>query len=202
MCVCIYKNRADTDCFGTGHVYERCELVKAGNVSLCYIGPLDWSIIILGTHPSLFSPSVSLRRLLRFLALPSLRGSFYLRVIVAVITHLALSSAPCSTNTHKDAHTSDTDVHIQANTPHPLSSPLLRAPLPRWTDWEQSTNARSRLHSPLLLPPTINPTSLILRLHYDCRRSPALLIISSSFTSPSAPLTPLFFCTSPSFLLC
>lgn len=44
----------------------------------------------------------------------------------------------------------------------------------------------------LFLPPTINPTSLILRLHYDCRRSPALLIISSSFTSPSAPLTPLF----------
>lgn len=152
MCVCIYKNRADADCFGTGHVYVSCELVKAGNASLCYIGPLDWSIIILGTHPSLFSPSVSLRRLLRFLALPSLRGSFYLRVIVAVMTHLALSSAPCSTNTHKGAHTSDTDVHIRANTPHPLSSPLLRGPLPRWTDWEQSTNARSRLHSPLLLP--------------------------------------------------
>lgn len=50
-------------------VNVRGELVKAGNASPCCIEPLDWRIIILGTHP-LFSPSVPLLRLLGFLALP------------------------------------------------------------------------------------------------------------------------------------
>lgn len=36
------------------------ELVKAGNASPRCVEPLDWSIIILGTHPCLFSLSVSL----------------------------------------------------------------------------------------------------------------------------------------------
>lgn len=72
------------------------------------------------------------------------------------------------------------------------SHPLLGPPL-RWTEWEQGANAGRRLHS-LLLPPSINPTSLILHLHYDRRLSPALFIISSSFTFPPplSLLTPLF----------
>lgn len=36
------------------------ELVKAGNASRRCIEPLDWPIIILGTHLCLFSPSVAL----------------------------------------------------------------------------------------------------------------------------------------------
>lgn len=35
------------------------KLVRAGNASRCSVEPLDWPIIILGTHPSLFPPSAS-----------------------------------------------------------------------------------------------------------------------------------------------
>lgn len=46
------------------------------------------------------------------------------------------------------------------------------------------------------LPPSINPTSLILHLHYGRRLSPALIIESFSFTSHSLAL----FCFPPVFL--
>lgn len=38
-----------------GRVKACGQLVKAGNASPCYTAPPDWSIIILGTHPLLFS---------------------------------------------------------------------------------------------------------------------------------------------------
>lgn len=67
--VCVYMG-GRLRLWHLGRVYVCGELVKAGNASRCYIEPLDWSIIILGTHPFLFSLSVSLLRLLRLLALP------------------------------------------------------------------------------------------------------------------------------------
>lgn len=51
------------------------------------------------------------------------------------------------------------------------------------------------------LPPSINPTSPILHLHYDRRLSPALFIISSTFTSPpphSLLAPPIFHLLTPS----
>lgn len=69
--MCVYVSRmGEAKALATDHVNVCGELVKAGNASPCYIEPLDWSIIILGTHPFLFSLSVPLQRLLRFLALP------------------------------------------------------------------------------------------------------------------------------------
>lgn len=68
--------------------------------------------------------------------------------------------------------------------------PLLLGPPSRWTDWEQSSNAGRRLYTPFssrFLPPSINPTSLILHLHYDRCLSPALFIIPTSFTYPPLP---------------
>lgn len=61
MCVCA-----------PGRVNVHGELVKGSNaVSSFYIKPLDWSIIIPGTHHFLFSQSVFLLRLPCFLS-PSL----------------------------------------------------------------------------------------------------------------------------------
>lgn len=87
------------------------ELVKAGNASPCYIEPLDWSIIILGTHPFPFLPVCLTPASPPLPRPPSLRGSLHLRVIVAVMTYLALSSAPGSTNTHADRRTPGTRTH-------------------------------------------------------------------------------------------
>lgn len=52
-----------------GRVKACGRLVKAGNASPWHTEPLDWSIIILGTHPLLFN-RLPLLRLLRFLAPP------------------------------------------------------------------------------------------------------------------------------------
>lgn len=71
ICVCVFiESGGGPKALAPDRVNVCGELVKAGNTSLCYIEPLDWSIIILGTHPFLFSLSVSLQRLLCFLALP------------------------------------------------------------------------------------------------------------------------------------
>lgn len=72
------------------------ELVKAGNTSPHYIEPLDWSIIILGTHPLLLSLASPLLP-----RPPLLCGSLHLQVIAAIMTYLALSSAPSSTHAQK-----------------------------------------------------------------------------------------------------
>lgn len=80
------------------------ELVKAGNASPCYIEPLDWAIIILGTHPFSFLPVCLSPASPPLPRPPLLRGSLRLRVIVAVMTYLALSSVPSNT------------THIQTNT--------------------------------------------------------------------------------------
>lgn len=72
-------------------------------------------------------------------------------------------------------------------------TPCLLRPLPRRAGLTRSKAGR-RLHSffshSRFLPPSINPTSLILHLHYDRRLSPALFIISSSFSSPRSPPYP------------
>lgn len=134
------------------------ELVKAGNASPCYIEPLDWSIIILGTHPFPFLPVCLTPASPPLPRPPSLRGSLHLRVIVAVMTYLALSSAPGSTNTHADRRTPGTRTHTtgceRTHAEHTSFSPppSLLGPPSRRTDWEQSLNAGRRLHSLLLLP--------------------------------------------------
>lgn len=67
---------------GGGHPQGRAtvcgELVKAGNASRRCIEPLDWPIIILGTHPCLFSPVCG--SLLRLPCPPSLTCSVVLEI--------------------------------------------------------------------------------------------------------------------------
>ncbi len=164
------------------------ELVKAGNAIPCYIEPLDWSIIILGTHPLSFLPVCLSPATPPLPRPPSLRGSLYLLVIVAVMTYLALSSVPCNTNTLLDKRTlryghTQSCKRIHANTPHPpAAQPPRRAGLTGSkalmpdVDYTPFSSSRS-------LPPSINPTSLTFHLHYDGHLSPALFIISSSLTS-------------------
>lgn len=88
---------------------------------------------------------------------------------------------------------------IHADTPlPPTASPP--SPIPRRAGLTGSKALKpdvdyTHFSSSHFLPPSINPTSHILHLHYDGRLSPTLLIISSSFTSPPLPslLTPLIF---------
>lgn len=75
VCVCVctfieWRGGGGFKALAPDRVNVCGELVKAGNASPSYIEPLDWSFIILGTHLFLFSLSVSLLRLPRFLALP------------------------------------------------------------------------------------------------------------------------------------
>lgn len=165
------------------------ELVKAGNAIPCYMEPLDWSIIILGTHPFLFLPVCLSPATPPLPRPPSLRGSLYLRVIVAVMTYLALSSAPCNTNTLLNKRTLryGHTQPCQANTCKHTSSPCCLAPCCAGLTGSKALMPDvhyTPFSSPCFLPPSINPTSLTLHLHYDGHLSPALFIMSSSFTSP------------------
>lgn len=126
LCACMFTDwGVGATALAPDRVNVCGELVKAGNVSPCYTETLDWSIIILGTHPFLCSLSASLLRLLRFLAPPSLHGTLCLRVIVTVMTYLARSSVPSNTNTRMGKRTlrcgrTQPRKQIHTNTPHPL----------------------------------------------------------------------------------
>lgn len=108
-------------------------------------------------HIPVFSPlSVSLLRLLHFLALPRSTVLSVFGVIVAVMTYLALSSAPSNTNPRTDeSEHRDADVQTQHQADTPLPSHCL-APLLRRTDSEQSAKAGRRLHSLLPLPSSLH----------------------------------------------
>lgn len=82
VCVCVYVALA------LGRVKVCGELVKAGNASPCYTEPLDWSIIILGTHPLLFSVSLCC---VSSTSLPSLAPSFSLS-----LGYCSFNDLPCS----------------------------------------------------------------------------------------------------------
>lgn len=196
------------------------ELVKAGNASPCYTEPLDWSIIILGTHPFPFLPVCLTPASPPLPRPPSLRGSLHLRVIVAVMTYLALSSAPGSTNTHADKRTpghghTHTAGCERTHAEHTSSTPppSLLGPPSRRTDWEQSLNAGRRLHSLLLLalfflPPLTQHPSLSISITTAAFHqlsslyplpSPLLLCLPLFSTSLSTPPPFLFFFRSSDF---
>lgn len=71
LCVSVYVYVA----VAQGRVKVCGKLVKAGNASPCFTEPLDWSIIILGTHPLLFSMSLCC---VSSISSPSLAPSFSL----------------------------------------------------------------------------------------------------------------------------
>lgn len=88
MCVCVCMCLYIYVALALGRVKVCGELVKAGNASPCFTEPLDWSIIILGTHPLLFSVSLCC---VSSVSSPSLAPSFS-----PSLGYCSFNDLPCS----------------------------------------------------------------------------------------------------------